>query len=297
MSIIKSPNRGFTSTTTHPPEDGKRVMPPATKSGSSQVGAALKDSINKTIGTVGAYAVPPIIIGLIVTILLFICTWIVAQAISQLFGIHRQFLVVCLSFLIGAVLAGTARFLWGMSGVAVGIGSAIKNLILSAEAHNWDRQMVMGRLMLIGSVSALFVIITLFSLSMLGGAVFYITSQTTSNNIFAFNSDKMLETTGGTVNQEELHNRSISLLPNMAAGQALRNINNAGLASGTADIATQTASVNTPSPAGTTIYKVRRGDTLSKIAAKYNVSVNSLKSVNRISGNQINVGQKLTIPK
>lgn len=297
MSLIKSPQQGFTTTTTNPPADGRKVSPPATRSASNQVGAALKDSVNKTLGTVGAYAIPPIIIGLIVTILLFICTWIIAQAISQLFGIHRQFLVVCLSFLIGTVLAGTARFLWGMSGVAVGIGSAIKSLIVSAEAHNWDKQMVMGRLMLIGSVSGLFILITLFSLSMLGGAVFYITSQTTSNNIFAFNSDKMLETNGGEVNQDELHNRSISLLPNMAAGQALRNINNAGFATGTKDITTQTASANTPSPSGSTVHKVRRGDTLGKIAAKYGVSVTSLKSVNRISGSQINVGQKLTIPK
>lgn len=293
MSLIKTPQKGFTTTTTHQPEDGKRV---STKSASSQVGAALRDSMNKTIGTVGAYAIPPIIVGLIVTILLFICTWIIAQAISQLFGIHRQFLVVCLAFLIGAILAGTARLVWGMSGVAVGIGSAIKSLLVSAEANNWDRQMVMSRLVLIGSVAALFVVITLFSISILGGVGFYITSQTTSNNIFAFNSDRMLETGGGAVNQEDLNNRSISLLPNMAAGQALRNINNTGFASGTKDIATQTAFATASYPAGT-IHKVRRGDTLSKIAAKYKVTVTSLKSVNRLSGNQINVGQKLTIPK
>jgi len=285
MSIIKQ-NPNFT--TNQPQANGRSANHPQTQSASSQVGSALKSSINRTIAQVGAFAVPPIIVGLIVTILLFICTWIIAQAISQLFGIHRHFLVICLAFLIGAILAGTARLVWGMSGVAIGIGSAIKNLLLNAEANNWDRQMVMSRLYLIGAVSALFIFITLFSISILGGVGFYITSQTTSNNIFAFNSDNMLKTDGSQVNQEELNNRSISIFPDMAAGKALKGINNAGLTASQAK-STEVATGGK--------HTVRKGDTLGKIAAKYNVTVQSLIYANKLYGSQINVGQKLTIPK
>ncbi len=44
-------------------------------------------------------------------------------------------------------------------------------------------------------------------------------------------------------------------------------------------------------------YRVKRGDTLGKIAARYGVSVSALKSVNRIRGSKgIKTGQILTIP-
>ncbi|MGH7889871.1 MAG: LysM peptidoglycan-binding domain-containing protein, partial [Thermodesulfobacteriota bacterium] len=43
-------------------------------------------------------------------------------------------------------------------------------------------------------------------------------------------------------------------------------------------------------------HKVRRGDSLTKIAARYGASVSSIKSANRIRGSQIKVGQVLTIP-
>jgi N-acetylmuramoyl-L-alanine amidase len=43
-------------------------------------------------------------------------------------------------------------------------------------------------------------------------------------------------------------------------------------------------------------YRVKRGDSLSVIAQRYNVSLAELKSVNSISSNTIHVGQELTIP-
>ena len=43
-------------------------------------------------------------------------------------------------------------------------------------------------------------------------------------------------------------------------------------------------------------YRVKRGDSLSVIAQRYNVSLAKLKSVNSLSSNTIHVGQELTIP-
>ncbi len=43
-------------------------------------------------------------------------------------------------------------------------------------------------------------------------------------------------------------------------------------------------------------YTVARGDNLSEIAARYNVSVKSLKASNGLSGNTIRIGQTLVIP-
>ena len=44
-------------------------------------------------------------------------------------------------------------------------------------------------------------------------------------------------------------------------------------------------------------YVVRRGDTLWKIARRYNVSVSKLRRVNKLSSNCLFIGQVLTIPK
>ena len=44
------------------------------------------------------------------------------------------------------------------------------------------------------------------------------------------------------------------------------------------------------------IYRVKRGDTLGKIARKFGVPVSEIKRVNRIRGSRIYVGQKLRIP-
>lgn len=43
-------------------------------------------------------------------------------------------------------------------------------------------------------------------------------------------------------------------------------------------------------------HVIRRGDTLSEIAERYNVSQAAIRSANRISGNKIRIGQTLTIP-
>lgn len=43
-------------------------------------------------------------------------------------------------------------------------------------------------------------------------------------------------------------------------------------------------------------YTVKSGDTLYKIANSYNVSVDKIKSANKLSGNTLSVGQKLLIP-
>ncbi|MDH3994994.1 MAG: LysM peptidoglycan-binding domain-containing protein, partial [Gammaproteobacteria bacterium] len=43
-------------------------------------------------------------------------------------------------------------------------------------------------------------------------------------------------------------------------------------------------------------YTIARGDTLSAIAQRFNVSLSDLKSRNSISGSRIVVGQRLTIP-
>jgi N-acetylmuramoyl-L-alanine amidase len=44
------------------------------------------------------------------------------------------------------------------------------------------------------------------------------------------------------------------------------------------------------------VYVVQRGDTLSEIAQRYRVSVNSLKQANNMNGDMVRVGQKLQIP-
>jgi N-acetylmuramoyl-L-alanine amidase len=43
-------------------------------------------------------------------------------------------------------------------------------------------------------------------------------------------------------------------------------------------------------------YVISRGDTLSEIAERYNVSVTELKTANQLSGNTVRVGQRLRIP-
>ncbi|HZW58944.1 MAG TPA: N-acetylmuramoyl-L-alanine amidase [Woeseiaceae bacterium] len=43
-------------------------------------------------------------------------------------------------------------------------------------------------------------------------------------------------------------------------------------------------------------YVISRGDTLSEIAARYNVSMSAIKAANKMRGNQVRIGQKLLIP-
>lgn len=49
-------------------------------------------------------------------------------------------------------------------------------------------------------------------------------------------------------------------------------------------------------PARTVRHVIRRGDTLSEIAERYNVSSSAIRAANKLSGNTIRVGQTLTIP-
>jgi len=42
-------------------------------------------------------------------------------------------------------------------------------------------------------------------------------------------------------------------------------------------------------------YKIRRGDTLAKIARKFDTSVNRIKAVNNLSGDALFPGQTLVI--
>lgn len=51
-----------------------------------------------------------------------------------------------------------------------------------------------------------------------------------------------------------------------------------------------------PEPAEVSHYEVRRGDSLWSIARDYGIDVDTLKAVNKISGNRIYAGQKLRIP-
>jgi LysM repeat protein len=43
-------------------------------------------------------------------------------------------------------------------------------------------------------------------------------------------------------------------------------------------------------------YVIARGDTLSDIAQRYNVSTSAIRAANRLNGDRIRVGQTLSIP-
>ena len=50
------------------------------------------------------------------------------------------------------------------------------------------------------------------------------------------------------------------------------------------------------SPTQQVNHVISRGDTLSEIAQRYNVSMSAIRSANRLSGDRVRIGQKLTIP-
>ena len=55
-------------------------------------------------------------------------------------------------------------------------------------------------------------------------------------------------------------------------------------------------SKNTPQKSTTKYHIVKRGDSLSKISARYNVTINSLKRLNKLRGNNVILGQKIRLP-
>jgi N-acetylmuramoyl-L-alanine amidase len=50
------------------------------------------------------------------------------------------------------------------------------------------------------------------------------------------------------------------------------------------------------SPVKQVNHVISRGDTLSEIAERYNVSMSAIRSANKLSGDKVRIGQKLTIP-
>jgi len=58
-----------------------------------------------------------------------------------------------------------------------------------------------------------------------------------------------------------------------------------------------TSSSNLGTSKNVTYHKVKKGETLSGIAAKYGVSVSNLKKWNNIKGSKITIGQRLKIIK
>ena len=49
-------------------------------------------------------------------------------------------------------------------------------------------------------------------------------------------------------------------------------------------------------PARKVRHVISRGDTLSEIAERYNVSMSDIRSANKLSTDRVRIGQKLTIP-
>ena len=64
------------------------------------------------------------------------------------------------------------------------------------------------------------------------------------------------------------------------------------------DVAPKDPPTNTSTPASTdSYYTVKQGDTLFKIAQQYKLSVDDLKALNKLSDNNIKIGQKLLVVK
>ena len=71
----------------------------------------------------------------------------------------------------------------------------------------------------------------------------------------------------------------------------------ASAASAAATPAAKAISTHEPETAGaTTSYTVKGGDTLSKIAKKQGTTAKAIRTANGLTGDKINVGQKLKIP-
>ncbi|MBC2603988.1 muramidase family protein [Puniceicoccus vermicola] len=66
--------------------------------------------------------------------------------------------------------------------------------------------------------------------------------------------------------------------------------------SGYGEISETTTVIEEETVPGTTIYEVRRGDTLSEIAVRAGTSVSRIKNLNNMSSDRIRIGQKLIVP-
>jgi LysM repeat protein len=64
----------------------------------------------------------------------------------------------------------------------------------------------------------------------------------------------------------------------------------------TAPTVTGTAPVETATAAGEQIYKVKSGDTLTKIASQSGTTIKALRALNNLKTDRLSVGQKLKIP-
>ena len=60
--------------------------------------------------------------------------------------------------------------------------------------------------------------------------------------------------------------------------------------------ATTSATTTEAAPAGEAVYKVKSGDTLTRIAKSHGTTVKTIKSLNGLTTDQIKVGQKLKLP-
>lgn len=245
-------------------------------------------AMSNTMGDVAGWVMPPAITGLVLVILLFVATWVISQAILQFYEIHRYWLVVCLSILVGIILISAGRLIWGLSGVAVQIGKSLSGLIKAADDRNWDKGFVIGRLSLLGAVFAMLVISSLFAASMIGGLATYVTSQTTSQNLFAFDSEQMLRKGGYEVNEEDAQNRSLSVLPQMAAGRAISGMNKTGI---------KPAQKPVIAPDNAITYTVKKGDTLNKVAKAHHTTTAAIVKANNLNKRTLQIGQTLFIPK
>lgn len=71
----------------------------------------------------------------------------------------------------------------------------------------------------------------------------------------------------------------------------------AKVAKGPAESAKGAAPATEAVPAGANEYVVRSGDSLSKIAAQFKVKVSALREANKLTGDKLQIGQKLAIPE
>jgi membrane-bound lytic murein transglycosylase D len=94
-------------------------------------------------------------------------------------------------------------------------------------------------------------------------------------------------TQANNINVKKAINVGQSLLIPMTGG--------ARLPVAVASVTTQAQGSKIAVPGTSSSYTVRRGDTLSEIAAKLSVTVNDIKKWNKLSSTRLNVGQKLTI--